>query len=58
MNPRPEVSDNRSNADNSLRRVKKLSPGREKQSPLDRADDDATQAQSGDWRRAHLHAPD
>jgi hypothetical protein len=58
MKPGPEVSDNRSNADNSLRRAKKLPPGREKQSPPDRSDDDAAQAHSNDWRRAHLHAPD
>jgi hypothetical protein len=58
MKPRPEASDNRTHADSSPRRAKKLPPGREKQAVLDRADDDAAQAHSSDWRRAHLHAPD
>jgi hypothetical protein len=58
MKPRPEASDNRTNADDSLRPTKKLPLGRDKQSLLERAEDDAAQAHSNDWRRAHLHAPD
>lgn len=58
MKPMLEASDDRTDADNRLRRAGKLPPGREKQSRLDRAEDDAAQAHSSDWRRAHLHAPD
>jgi hypothetical protein len=58
MKPRPEASDNRTDAGNSLRRARKLRRGPEKQSLLDQAEDDEAQAHSSDWRRAHLHAPD
>jgi hypothetical protein len=58
MKPAPEASDDRSDADNRLRRTTRLPLGREKQSRLDQAEDDAAQAHSSDWRRAHLHAPD
>jgi hypothetical protein len=58
MKSRPETSDHRTNADNSLRRARKLPPGREKQSLLDQAEDDEAQAHSSDWRHSHLYAPD
>jgi hypothetical protein len=58
MKPRPEASDPRTNADNSPRQARKRPPGPEKKSVLDRAEDDAAQAHSNDWRRSHLYAPD
>jgi hypothetical protein len=58
MTPGPEASDDRTSADNSLRRTKKLSLGHERQSTLDQAEDDEAQAHSSNWRRSHLHAPD
>lgn len=57
MKPRPEASEPRTNADNSPRH-RKLPPGPERKSVLDRAEDDAAQAHSNDWRRSHLYAPD
>jgi hypothetical protein len=58
MKPRSEASDPGTNADNSPRQTRKLPPGPEKKSRLDRAEDDAAQAHSNDWRRSHLYAPD
>jgi hypothetical protein len=58
MKPRPEASDDRTSADNSLRRTKKRSLRHERQPFLDQAEDDEAQAHSSNWRRAHLHAPD
>jgi hypothetical protein len=58
MKPTPEASGDRTDAENSLRRARNVTPGREKQSRLDQGEDEAAQAHSSDWRRAHLHAPD
>lgn len=58
MKPRPEASDDRTNAEERLRPARKRPPGPEKQSRLNLAEDDEAQAHSSDWRRSHLYAPD
>jgi hypothetical protein len=58
MKSRPEASDDRTSADNNLKRTRKPSLGHERRSLLDQAEDDEAQAHSNNWRRSHLHAPD
>lgn len=58
MGPKPEASDQRAGADDTLRRADKPPPGRKKQSLLDKAEDYEAEAHSNDWRHSHLHAPD
>jgi hypothetical protein len=54
----PEASDYRTVAEDALQQARKLPPGREKKSLLEKAEDCQAQAHSSDWCRSHLRAPD